>query len=183
MPPKIYNAKNAKKVKKVKKANLRQGANAKSATTKAYSTTMGRATKGGRRGSPPGGFNPPPPEGGARRARSICFNPNIKHQTPTSNTLLQVSHEIFVFPLPLIPPQEPGDHRSPAQDLRFLCLVGSFWSIFSPSETRFKNGFEKPSKKVRKTRILASQNPSQTLRKSPPNRRSKKTAFFHAFFV
>ena len=62
MPPKIYNAKNAKtaknakKAKKAKNANLLQSAT-QSATTKAYSTTMGRTTKGGRRWSPPGGFN------------------------------------------------------------------------------------------------------------------------------
>ena len=52
----IYNTKNAKKVKKAKNANLLQSAT-QSATTKAYSTTMGRAKKGGRRWSPPGGFN------------------------------------------------------------------------------------------------------------------------------
>ena len=62
MPPKIYNAKNAKtaknakKAKKAKNANLLQSAT-QSATTKAYSTTMGRTKKGGRRWSPPGGFN------------------------------------------------------------------------------------------------------------------------------
>ena len=54
MPPEIYNAKNDKKAKK---ANLLQGANAQSATTKAYSTTMGRAKKGGRRWSTQGGYN------------------------------------------------------------------------------------------------------------------------------
>ena len=66
MPPKIYNARNAKKAKeakKDKKANLLQGANAQSATAKAYSTTMGRGKKGGRRWSPQGGYNPPPTEG------------------------------------------------------------------------------------------------------------------------
>ena len=62
MPPKIYNAKNAKtaknakKAKKAKNANLLQSAT-QSATTKAYSTTMGRAKKGGRRWSPRGGYN------------------------------------------------------------------------------------------------------------------------------
>ena len=62
MLPKIYSAKNAKtaknakKAKKAKNANLLQSAT-QSATTKAYSTTMGRAKKGGRRWSPPGGFN------------------------------------------------------------------------------------------------------------------------------
>ena len=64
MPPKIYNAKKAKRAKKDKKAYLLQGANAQSATTKAYSTTMGWAKKGGRRWSPPGGYNPPPTVGG-----------------------------------------------------------------------------------------------------------------------
>ena len=82
MPPKIYNAKNAKtaknakKAKKAKNANLLQSAT-QSATTKGYSTTMGRAKKGGRRWSPPGGFNtiscggrPPPKLGtGGRPAR------------------------------------------------------------------------------------------------------------------
>ena len=54
MPPEIYNAKNAKKAKQATKANLLQGANAQSATTKTYSTTMGWAKKGGRRWSPRG---------------------------------------------------------------------------------------------------------------------------------
>ena len=57
MPPKIYDAKKAKRAKNAKNANLLQGANAQSATTKAYSTTMGWAKKGGRRWSPPGGYN------------------------------------------------------------------------------------------------------------------------------
>ena len=43
-----------KMVKYVKKANHLQGANAQSATTKAYSNTMAGAKKGGRRWSPPG---------------------------------------------------------------------------------------------------------------------------------
>ena len=62
MPPKIYNAKNAKTAKNAKKAKKAKNANllrsaTQSATTKAYSTTMGRTTKGGRRWSPSGGFN------------------------------------------------------------------------------------------------------------------------------
>ena len=58
-----------------------------------------------------------------------------------------------------VSPQEPGDHRSPAQNFRFLCLVGSCWTIFSPSGARLKNDVEKTSKKTRKSRILASENP------------------------
>ena len=60
MPPKIYNAKKAKTARKAKKAKLLQGADAQGVTTKAYSTTVGWAKKGGRRWSPPGGYNPPP---------------------------------------------------------------------------------------------------------------------------
>ena len=70
MLPKIYNAKNAKKAKKAKKANLLQGANAQSATTKAYSTTMGKAKKGGRRWSPLGGYKSAAHRRCAKRAGS-----------------------------------------------------------------------------------------------------------------
>ena len=156
MPPKIYSAKNAKtaknakKAKKAKNANLLQSA-AQSATTKAYSTTMGRAKKGGRRWSPPGGFNTPPPtEGGAVRARSISIIFDMKHDTPSSNTLSQVSHEIFVFPLPKSLPRHVPYTGAQLQKPRFLRLFRFRGSIFSPSETRFKNDFEKTSKKVRK---------------------------------
>ena len=67
MPPKICNAKNAKtaknakKAKKAKNANLLQSAT-QSATTKAYSTTMGRAKKQKRVGG-----------GGPPRGASILF--------------------------------------------------------------------------------------------------------------
>ena len=132
---------------------------------------------------PGGGFNPPATEGVPQRAGLISSTPtsNTRHQHRMA--LLQVSHEIFVFPLPIIPPQARPVHRKPAAKKRKSLVFSHFWSIFSPSETRFKNDFEKPSRKMRKSRILASQNPPQTLPKSPPNRRSKKTAFFRAFFV
>ena len=79
MPPKIYNAKNAKtaknakKAKKAKNANLLQSAT-QSATTKAYSTTMGRAKKGGRRWSPPGGFNTISCAGGCHTLGTLDFS-------------------------------------------------------------------------------------------------------------
>ena len=128
---------------------------------------------------------------------SSRWPPNVCHsvrdanlKTPTSNTrhqhrmaLLQVSHEIFVFPLPIIPPQARPVHRSPAQKYRFLCLFRLLGSIFSPSETRFKNDFEKTSKKMRKSRILASQNPPKTLPKCLQNRCPKKHAIFHRFLL
>ena len=82
-----------------------------------------------------------------------------------------------------VSPQEPRDHRSPAQNFCLLCLVGSCWSIFSPSEARLKNDIEKTSKKVRKSRILASQTPPKTLPKSSQNRHSDPKAIFHRFFT
>ena len=45
-------------------------------------------------------------------------------------------------------------------------VLDEFFSIFGPSKTNFKICFEKSSTKVRKSRILASQNPSKTLPKS-----------------
>ena len=56
--------------KKAKKANHLQGANAQSATTKAYSTTMARAKKGGRRWSLPGGLQSAAHRRCAKRAGS-----------------------------------------------------------------------------------------------------------------
>ena len=55
--------------------------------------------------------------------------------------------------------------------------------IFSPSGTRFKNDFEKTSKKVRKSRILSSQTPPKTLPKSLQNRRPQRHAIFHRFWL
>ena len=105
----------------------------------------------GRRCPPQGVFNPLSTEGGARRARRQA-------RTSTSNTrnqhrmaLLQVSHEIFVFPLPIIPPQARPVHRKPDAKKRKSLVFSQLWSIFSPSETRFKNDYEKTSKDYEKT--------------------------------
>ena len=67
--------------------------------------------------------------------------------------------------------------------MRFLCLVRPLGSIFGPSESRLKNDIEKTSKKVRKSRILASQTLPKTLPKSYQNRGSKKHAIFHRFLL
>ena len=87
MPPKIYNAKNAKtaknakKAKKAKNANLLQSAT-QSATTKAYSTTMGRAKKGGRRWSPPGGFNTNSCGGDCHTHAGTAFGRRVEQRWP-----------------------------------------------------------------------------------------------------
>ena len=87
MPPKIYNAKNAKTAKNAKKANKAKNANllrsaTQSATTKAYSTTMGLAKKGGRQWSPPGGLqSAAPPQVG----HGVLDNRHKNVQGPTSD--------------------------------------------------------------------------------------------------
>ena len=91
-----------------------------------------------------------------------------------------------MFPLPIIPPQARPVHRSPAQKYRFLCLFRLLGSIFSPSGTRFKNDFKKTSKKVRKSRILASPNPPKTYPKCikmPSKSKFQKTSIFSRYFI
>ena len=51
------NARNAKNAKNAKDANHFRSATTMSSITKAYSISMARAKKGGRRWSPPGGYN------------------------------------------------------------------------------------------------------------------------------
>ena len=80
-------------------------------------------------------------------------------------------------------PQEAGDHRSPPLNLRVLRLVGPLGSIFCSSDTLFKNDIEKTSKKMRKSRILASQNPPKTHPKCLQNRGPKNHAIFHRFLL
>ena len=138
-----------------------------------------------------GGGGVPPWGPSIRRPPKVCHSVrDAKLQTPTSNTrhqhrmaLLQVSHEIFVFPLPIIPPQARPVHRKPDAKKRKSLVFSHFWSIFSPSETRFKNHVEKTSKKMRKSKILTSPNPPKTLPKSFQNRCSKKHTFFQSFLT
>ena len=62
-------------------------------------------------------------------------------------------------------------------------VFASFFSIFSPSKTLFENDIEKTSKKVRKSRFLASQNRpkihSKCFRKRCPN----KHVIFQRFWL
>ena len=62
-------------------------------------------------------------------------------------------------------------------------LFAHFWSIFSPSERRFKIYFEKTSKNERKSKILLSQNPPKTLPKCVQNRIPKKHTIFDRFLT
>ena len=83
---------------------------------------------------------------------------NLRGQAPYAS--LGSCSPIFVFP------QEGGDYRNPDAKIHHLRLVGPLGSIFCPSQACCENDFEKTSKKVRKSRILASQNPPKTLPKS-----------------
>ena len=136
--------------------------------------------------SPPGGLQ----SAGHRR----CAN-GVPNSFPTGSVQSQLanldilSHNSFeqfdlnVFS-PILPfPSGLGITGAQLKKNRFLCLVGPSWSIFSPSEPRLKNDIEKTSKKVRKSRILASQTPPKTLPKSFQNRGSKKHAIFHRFLL
>ena len=69
-----------------------------------------------------------------------------------------------------------ADPKSPA-DLRRT----TFFSIFSPSKTSSKVCFEKITKKVRKIRFLASQNPPKILLKCLRKRCPNKHAIFQRF--
>ena len=128
---------------------------------------------------PPGVFNPLPTEGVPSVRDSFARTATSNTKTPTSKALLQVSHENLVLPLPIIPPRARPVHRKPDAKKRKSFVFSHFWSIFRHPKRASKTTTKKTSKKMRKSRILAS----QTLPKSPSNRRSKKTAFFHAFFV
>ena len=63
-------------------------------------------------------------------------------------------------------PQEPGDHRRPCAKKRKNGTLSLFFSIFCPSKLQSKFCIEKTSKKVGKSRILASQTPPKTKPKS-----------------
>ena len=141
----------------------------------------------GRWWSPPRGVcNPPPTSGGAGRAghRAASLKAKCQDQSQMANLKSQTLYARQRSYTPLfVSPQEPGDHRSPAQNFRFLCLGGSCWAIFSPSGARLKNDVEKTPKKTRKSRILASQNPPKISPKCLQHRCPTKPAFFLLFLA
>ena len=140
--------------------------------------------KFGRRRCPPlGAFNPPPTEG----VRSVLDNSHIafRYVQIISQRANLKGQALYARPGSCSPlffsPQEAGDHRNPPLNLRVLRLVGSLGLIFCSSDTLFKNDIEKTSKKMRKSRILASQNPPKILPKRLRNRSGcpKKHRHFH----
>ena len=128
------------------------------------STTSPRV--GGRRCSPPGGFQSAAHRRCAGRAESKPHRLQLKLQiyqqtakllTACSNSCLEGSYTPLFFS-----PQEPGDHRRPCAKKRKNGTWWLFFSIFCPSKLQSKFCIEKTSKKVRKSRVLASQTPPKT---------------------
>ena len=137
---------------------------------KAWQSPNVLAHKWGGGGGPPWGeFNPPATEGVPTACR-IHFQLALSNHSWPISTFFRVVHSrnsIWSVLSPILSfPQEPGDHRKPDAKKRKSLVFSHFWSIFSPSEPRLKNDIEKTSKKVRKSRILASQTPPKTKPKS-----------------
>ena len=80
-------------------------------------------------------------------------------------------------------PQEGWDHRNPVTKFAPSAFSGLLNRLFCSSRVCFKNDFEKTSKKLRKSWILASQNFPKIHPKCLPNRCFKKHAIFHWFLL
>ena len=76
-------------------------------------------------------------------------------------------------------PQEGWDDRNPVTKFAPSAFSGLLNRFFCSSRVCFKNDFEKTSKKLRKSWILASQNFPKIHPKCLPNRCFKKHAIFH----
>ena len=100
---------------------------------------------------PPGGFQSAAHRRCAKRARSQQESPvrYVKINQQMANLKGQAPYAGLGSCSPLFfSPQEGGDHRNPALNLRLLRLAGPLGSIFCPSQACFKNDFEKTWKKV-----------------------------------
>ena len=97
---------------------------------------------------------------------------------PAYGTALYSSGSRWVLALP-------GTLRIPPVSFKSLHpkVFRTFFSIFWPSKKCFKICFEKMTKKVRKSRFSATQNPPKILPKRLRNRCSNKQAIFHRFLL
>ena len=135
--------------------------------------------KCGRRRCPPlGAFNPPP-----HRGRACGM-----HMSSSCQFLLCPSFFLYLLHLKASDPSlflSPGAWGPPDRRPRFpsSTFFGPLVLIFCSSETLFKIYIEKMTKKMRKSRILASQNLPKTFPKSLQNGTPKKHAIFHGFLL
>ena len=115
--------------------------------------------KWGGGGGPPRGFSirrPPLVVQGVLDTEDYL---DAKAQHSNLNILAQVASE----PLSIISPQAPRDHRKPSAKKRKSMF---FFSAFLTDSFAIQNAFQKILKKMRKSMILASQNPPKTPPKS-----------------
>ena len=120
-----------------------------------------------------------------RRLPKGCQACQIQVQVPNS-FYLEARLEIeakFAFPPSYNPSPQDRTYRKAAPKLGPKTFLATFFSIFCPSNLHSKICIEKITKKMRKSRILASQNPSKTLPKSFQNRCSKRHTFFQSFLT
>ena len=138
--------------------------------------------KGGRRWSPLVDYNPPPTEG----VRSVLdsndkFLPNSDFFWLLDLDLLSERLAARLLdPSLCLSPAGRSIRRPVPKWVSFSSLLALF-SIFWPSKKMFEICIEKIPKKVRKSLILVSQNPPQTLPKCLQKRSPKKHRFFRSF--
>ena len=127
----------------------------------------------------------PPPTEGVQCVLNIpsyflsYFLPNFSYIQPAS----YISYILGLLPPSLFLSPRGRAFRKADPKIGQCNHVGFFFAIFWPSKALLEKCFEKPSKKVRKSRILASQNLPKTLPKSIQNRCPKKHAIFHRFLL
>ena len=136
---------------------------------------------------PPGGFQ----SAAHRRCGHGVLNPNIRSSSAKGldqaergqalDVRLKVSVRIL-DPYLFLSPGGGGAPPTWRQEAEF-CRFVPFFCDFGPSKLHSKFCIEKTSKKVRKWRILASQNPPKMGPKCLQNRCSKKHAILHRFFL
>ena len=120
-----------------------------------------------------------PTAGGA-----ACWTPNQslgQFYQAKSVIIKSPSLDLVLPPLYLSP--GPRTFRRVGAKMTALSSLLVIFSIFWPSKKSFKICFEKITKKMRKSRFLASQNLPKILPKRLRNRCPKKHAIFHRFFL
>ena len=126
----------------------------------------------------------------AERAKFKVQGPNLaskaflSQKSLTLKAYLGARLEIeakFAFPPSYNPSPQGRTDRENRRKIAGKKKLKLFFSIFCPSNLHSKICIEKITKKMRKSRILASQNPSKTLPKSSQNPCSKRHTFFQTF--
>ena len=157
------------------------------ASLKGMAVPQDSCTQMGRRWwPPPGGVQSAAHRKCAVRARSPAKSSSAKcqDQSQMANLKGQAHSARLKSYTPLFfSPQEGWDDRNPVTKFAPSAFSGLLNRFFCSSWMCFKNDFEKTSKKLRKSWILASQNFPQIHPKCLQNRCFKKHAIFHGFLL